>query len=520
MSKTKIKDFGGGLNLQESSTLDDNQFEELLNMFYDSDWRLQSRRGIKLFWNPIPWNKPPTSWFHYINPTSWLKTTLVSSWTDIYSYDEWTSNWSSIKTGLTEFEVDWVTRTRWSFTVYLSKIYLCNWIDSYAEYDPATTTYTALWTQPKVRYLAYLWDAIYWAWDDSNPSLLYATDAAALDWRTLNANDVLVWWEEDWRINWLEELQKESLVFKNKKVYSVPWDLTSALPLDAENGWYWDKAIERVWNSLVYFNDRGFNTLKAKSAASWVSAIQDEPLSDDLKAITSLCKSKQYNHTIWKYILPLTNYYGMFDSSWDDKPDTTIVYSSLKRAWSQYNYPALYDFGEYKDDDGIIHYVWLSATSWQVFEIETWLDDLWIEIDYKIASKKYDLWDSTEWKTHTAVDLVWLKSLWDDIDISILVDWVVVSWSIITDDYLSDTVSEVLPIWTQSIWTWTIWWWAITDEWIKLYKYKIRVPLLESGSNIQFILTASSKSLIFTLDRANLHHDWEDTDLFEFDNIW
>jgi len=519
MPKATVKDFGWGLNLQEPSTLEDNQFEELLNMFYDSDWRLRSRAWIWLFWNPIPWNKPPTSWFFYKNPTTLLRTALVSSWEDVFKYNEWTWAWVSIKTWLTEFETDWVTRTRWSFAVYLNKIYLCNWIDDYAEYDSATDTYTALASQPKVRYLAFLWDSIYWAWEDLNPSMLYATDAGAIDWRTLDANEVLVWWEEFWRINWLEELQKEVLAFKNKKIYSVPWDLTSALPLDAENGWYWDRSIQRVWNSLVYFNDRGFNTLQAKSGITWVSAIQDEPLSDDVRALTSLTKPKQYNTTIWSYILPLTNYYWMFDTSWDDKPDTTLVYSSLQKSWAQYNWPSMYSFWEYEDEDGIIHYIWTSATSWQVFELESWLDDLWLAIDYKLKTKKYDFGDPTEWDTHTAVDLVWLKSPWDDIEVSILVDWNEVWWSTITDDFTNPT-SDVLPIWTSPIWIGAIWWGWIENGWINLFQYKIRVPMYESWSNIQVILTASSKSLIFTLDKLNLHYENEDVDLFEFANIW
>jgi len=57
---------------------------------------------------------------------------------------------------LTEFEADGVTRTRWSFAVYLEKIYMCNGIDDYAEYDAATDTYTTIPAQPKVRYLAFL----------------------------------------------------------------------------------------------------------------------------------------------------------------------------------------------------------------------------------------------------------------------------------------------------------------------------------------------------------------------------
>ncbi len=168
----------------------------------------------------------------------------------------------------------------------------------------------------------------------------------------------------------MEELQQEVLVFKGKKVFNVPGDLSSATALDAENGGYGERSIRRVGNSLVYFNDRGFNTLKAKSGITGTSAIQDEPLSDDVRKLTSKVTPKQYNATIGTYILPLTNYYGSFDTGTGGTPDTTLVYSSLKKVWSRHNYPAHYDFGVYENEDGTLQYIMTSATSNQVFEME------------------------------------------------------------------------------------------------------------------------------------------------------
>lgn len=518
MAKISIKDLSWGLNLQEPSTLDDNQFEELNNMSYDADGRLITRRGIQKFGNPVPSNKPQTSYFFYKNDKTLLRTALITSGTEMYKYNEDTSNWVSIKTWLTEFEADWVTRTRWSFAVYLEKIYMCNWVDAYAEYNPATNTYTELGTQPKVRYLAFLGDSIYWAWDDDNPNLLYTTNAWATDGRILNANELFVWGESDGRINGMEELQQEVLVFKWKKVFNISWDLSSALPLDAENGWYWERSIKRVGNSLVYFNDRGFNTLKAKSGVTGTSAIQDKPLSDNVRALTSKVLPRQYNSTIGTYILPLTNYYGSFETWNNGTPDTTLVYSSLMKAWSRHFYPAHYDFGEYEDSDGVIHYIMTSATSNQVFEIENWFNDLWVAISHSLTTKKFDLGDSMQWSTHTAVDLQGLKTQWGDIEVEVYVEDELVWGSTITDEF-TDITSSLLKIGTRTIGTLSIWWGAISWDELDLYKYFIRIPMYESGTNIKVRMYSEDTWIAWTFDKLTLHVDNESSDLFEYSHI-
>ncbi len=518
MAKVKIENLKWGLNLQEPSTLEDNQFEELTNMSYDADGRLITRRGIKTFGNPVPSGKPQTSYFFYKNDKTLLRTAIITSGTEMYKYNEGTSDWDSIKTGLTEFEADGVTRTRWSFAVYLEKIYMCNGIDSYAEYDPATNTYTEIAGQPKVRYLAFLWDSIYGAGDDDNPNLLYATNAGATDGQTLNANDVFIWWESDGRINCMEELQQEVLVFKGKKVFNVPWDLSSATALDAENWGYGERSVRRVGNSLVYFNDRWFNTLKAKSGITGTSAIQDEPLSDNVRKLTSIVTPKEYNSTIWTYILPLTNYYGSFDTGIGGVPDTTLVYSSLTKVWSRYNYPAHYDFGVYENEDGTLQYIMTSATSNQVFEMEAGFDDLGSAIEHSLTTKRFDLWDAMQWATHTAVDLQGLKSEWWDIDVEIFVEGQSVGGSTITDDFTNIT-SSVLTLWTRTIGSLVIWGWAISDEDVDLFKYFIRIPLLESGSDIQIRMTSEDIGLVWSLDKVTLHVDEESSDLFEYGNI-
>jgi len=50
----KIQDVTGGMNTGEPTGIEDNQFSDLKNMFYDQDRRLQVRRGSIAFSDPIP----------------------------------------------------------------------------------------------------------------------------------------------------------------------------------------------------------------------------------------------------------------------------------------------------------------------------------------------------------------------------------------------------------------------------------------------------------------------------------
>ena len=521
MAKIPIKDLTWGLNLREPSLLKDNEFVTITNMSYNSDWRLQSRRGIQTFWNPIGSGVPITSTFYFHDRVNDIRVLIAASGTNLYRYTEWTWNWASIQSGLTEFEADGITRTKWSFAVLREKIYLCNWLDDYAEYDPNTSTYTALPAQPKPRYVAYLADAIYATWVDAAPWLLYVTNAigaTAADGRTIDANDLLVGWWESGAINALEEMQEGVLAYKDKKVFYIDGALTSAKALDAENGWYGNRAVQRVWNSVIYFNDRWFTTLKAKNASVWANSLQDSALSDNVRKLTALVTPKQYNATIGAYILPLTNYYGSFDTSWDDIADTTLVYSALTKTWTKHILPGHYDFGTYKDDDGIIHYLMASATSDQMLEMEVGFTDLGVEIPCELETKPFDLGDPNDLKTVYNVDISWLKSEGDDITVDLISEGQSIWGWVITDDYINAT-SSVLTVWTRTIGSLPIWWGAIWEDTLDLYKYFIRLPIYHMGQDISINMSSNSKSLVWTLDRPTLYVDGESDDLVYEANI-
>jgi len=517
---TNIEDFRGWLSLVEPTNMDDNQFEVLNNMFYNKDKRIQTRKGITTFWNAI-WSDPITSSFFFQNDITWVRMLLCTAWTVMYKYNEWTSNWDSIKTWLTAFEADWTTRTRWSFAVYLNVVYMCNWIDAYADYD--WTTYTTHWAQPKPRYLRYMADSIYWAWVDAAPSTIYATTAWAVNAETLNANDLVVWWDELWRINWIRDLWNLILVFKNKKIYSVQWDLASSEAIDSQNWWFSHRAIANVENSLMYYNDAWVDTMKARNWVTWAAALATESKSSDLRALLDLITPAQYNNNCGTYINPINNYYFTFDTWNDSVPNETLVYSSLVWSWSSYNLPALYDYSFYIDTDWVYHYLISSANWWQMYEIETWVQDLGLWIASELKTKVWDFWDVWLWKTFDTVDIQWFKNEWSDINVEILIDWEIASNTIITDDFISSTITAGTssPVWTTTIWTTSIWWWLSSQPWdeIDLYPYLIRIPMYTSWPNIQIRMYSEDNPNIWTLDKIKISRDDESMDIFPTLNI-
>ena len=598
MPRVNIENFQWWLSLVNPSNLKDNQFEVLMNMFYNSDKRLQSRYWVKTFWNAID-NKPITSYFFFQRDDTWLRTALCTSGTNMYKYDETTWDWNSIKSGLTEFEADWTTRTRWSFAVYKNVVYMCNGVDCYASYD--WTTYTELWVssvwtatfdgttnivtvtghwlaenasikftttgtlptgitsgqyyymkyidantfylsltpsgttldftwnwtatttmfktvQPRIRYIRYMWDRVLWAWDDFTPSSLYYTASLPTNANTLLTNILVVWWDELWRINGLLDVGSVILAFKNKKIYSISVSANTSTPIDSQNWWFCDRAIKNVENWIVYFNDNWIDSLKQRSWVSWSEWLQSKWLSDDLSSLVWQITPYSYNYWCGWYNSNIANYYYSFDTESDRTPDTTLVRSSLTGGWSQYNYPAMYDYGFYIDSDWLYHYLIASANGWQMYEIETGFTDNGLWIDTELLTKRWDFGDSTIWKIYDTIDIVGLKNEWSEIIVELLVDWEVVSSSTIDDTFINLN-SVTRTIWSYPIWVYTIGWWSGTWEDIDLYDYKIRIPAFNGGSNIQIRMYSSDNPNVWTLDKIMINYQQETLDLFPTNNI-
>lgn len=459
---------------------------------------------------------PISSYFFFQNDTDSTRSAFCTVWTNMFLYNETTTTWEVIKTWLTEFESDNTTRARWSFAVYLNKVYMCNGLDSYTEWN--WTTFADQWAQPKCRYLRYMADSIYWAWQDTNPSTIYATTAWAGDARTLNANSLKVWGDELWRINGILDLWSLLLVFKNKKIYSVAWDLASSSAIDSQNGWYCHRAIKNVENAIMYYNDAWIDRVKPRSWLSWASALASEPLANDLRKLLDLISAPQRNNNAWWYNTTLNNYYFSFDTWNDSIPDKTLVYSSLVWWWSQYNYPALYDYWFYINSSWVYSYLIASANWGQMYEIETWFTDFDLAISTELKTKQWDFWNTWQWKTFDLVDIAGYKNEWSEIPIEVIVDWEIVSTSILDDTFINVTWWSI-TIWSKPIWDYSIWWWSWSDTDIDLYSYLIRVPMYASWSTIQIRMYSETNPNVWTVDRMSISREDETIDLFTTANI-
>jgi hypothetical protein len=91
----------------------------------------------------------------------------------------------------------------------------------------------------------------------------------------------------------------------------------------------------------------------------------------------------------------------------------------MNKAWTQYNYPSLYDYGFYIDSSGVYHYLVASAVTDQMYEIESGFTDLGELIAHRLVTKAFDLGMPGVYKTHDYVDIIGEKSIGTEITVVI-----------------------------------------------------------------------------------------------------
>lgn len=433
----------------------------------------------------------------------------------------WLSNWDEVlftstailPTGIKAYQVYYVI----SVTVDTFKISTTYWgteldfIDNWS----GTSSYYKL-IQPRFRYLQYLIDRVFWAWDDRNPITLYYTNAAPGWANTITTNAVVVWWDESWVINWLSEYSQSVLAFKSNKIYTVDVTNNKANAIDTQTWWYSDRTVHNVANWLVYFNERWIDTLKSRDWVSWTSAIESKTLSDKLRLLIKDILPSSYNASASWYIKPLDNYYRSFDSDWDDIPDKTLVYNSNVWAWTEYVYPNIYDYWQYQDVNGNKKYLFASASWWQMYEMEYGFDDAGVAIECELQTKKYDFWDPWSIKSFDFVDISWRKQEDWEIEVSVVVDDDNIWWWSITDSHINTNYAPVSlgtsTLWTEPLWASTVSW----DE-VPLYPFSIRVPFFARWSMIHVNLKSVWVQRIF--DQMSISVQGEPINVINFSNI-
>lgn len=494
-----------------SSEMGDNQFELLKNFKYDKDRRLITRWGLQNFLASSPNKKPFTSIFFFQNDSTFERNFFWVAWDIFYKYDEGKNTWKEIKAWLKEFEKDGVTRTRWSFVVYKNILYMCDWVNSYASFD--WKKYVEYSSQPKFRYLRYMNDTIFWTGDDDNPSTLYWSNPASLDWSDLTLNVVVVGGDELGRINAIKDLWSAVLVFKNKKIYSVDILNKRSFAIDAQNGGFSNRSVDGVWNSLFYQSDIWIDNLKNREQTVGVLGLESISMTKNLSKITDKLKAKSLNNSLWFYISPLANYYYSFDVSADGVADTTLVYSTLNNAWTTYSLPSFYDFGFFIDKFWDYHFLIAPDNAGQLLELEAWFSDNWKAIFSELVTKKFNFWENFLFKTFQVIDIFGLKSKFGKIKLEVFVGGDLVQEAIIDDGFISLDSSSIL-IWNKPIWKNSLSSNSKENDTIELFPYFARLPLYATGVDIQIKMSSSEENFVWTYEGASVWLDFESFEIF------
>lgn len=507
-----INNLSGGISTIQFWEMKDNELQLAQNMYYNKNKQLQTRLWYKAYL-PKVWTKPITSYFFHQRDDGAWKYCIAVCWDVMYSYDEGTNTRTSIKSWLSEFETNPVfngARTRRDFAVYNNIVYMCDWVNNYASYNG--TTYTEYASQPKCRYLSYLWDRIYGAWEDANPITIYYTGAVPANANTLNANFIKVWWDETGAINGLSELWNLILAVKDAKIYVINPVWGTAQAIDAQGGWFCNRSLKNVWDSIVFFNEKGVDTLKQRSTVTGASALTTDSISKNVVSIFNKVQRKNYNFQCSLFNRDSELYYISIDSNNDTIPDMMLVYSSNTWWWTTYTLPSMFDMGIYIDNNQNTHYVF-AWTDWQLYEFDSWLYDYWQEIVHKVKTKPYNQDAPWKIKTYEYVDIIWYKSLWTIIDVNINSEWAFETWWEIIDKNIDYSVGYK-TISSTKIWAEPLWWFQQWDE-IKMYQYTIRMSLYITWENIDIDMESSWWTR--TVDRLRMWINWQPIDVYYSD---
>lgn len=469
------------------------------------------------------YTKPVTSYFFHQDDNTLERYAICFAGTNAFHWNEASSSWDLIDSGLSEFETatgmtTW--RTRWSGDIYANHFYLCNGVNDYRRWNgTAITTYPS---QPKYKYLRVLSNADIMF--GAVGKTLYWMNALAADASTVDANDVDVGADETGIINGINELGNTILVGKSRKIYAVDIGTSSAPPIDTQGGLYSHRTIANVGNAIVYFADDGIRSLMQREGATGAAAITGQPLTNHLRKLIDQIAAAQYNANCAGFIGQLNNYYFSFDVSNDNIPDTTLVMSSLvPNAWSQYNYPALYQYGYYIDADGNYHFLFTSANAGVIYEMETGFSDDEAVIEYELITKAWDMKKPSIWKDAKFMDIFGLKSEGEPIKAEIIIDGTVVYTAEIDDNYIDITGGAVTiasdPIATASIGGGGSGGGGTDD--MEVYPYFIRLggDIFGSGQTIQLRMYSDTGPIVWTLDRVMLGYEDNVIDIFPYANL-
>lgn len=472
------------------------------------------------------YTKPVTSYFSNRNEANLTNITVCVAGTNMFLFNEDANAWERIDSGLTEFETQTgrtTQRTRWGFFAYngsgTMEVGACNGVDSYRTWNGVVMTVHA--SQPKCRYFLVFEDTIFSTGADANPLTLYYTAASPSNAQTLSTNNLDVGTEADGRNNGLFPLAQAVMIGKTEKIYYFDAVDSTCLPLDVQNGMFSQRAIHEVGNGVLLQTKNGIDNLQQKIHSTGTAAIIGEPYSADLQELTSQITANQWNANCGIYIKELNNYYFSFDTNDDNKPDTTLVYSSLiGKAWSQYTYPAAYSYGVFIDSNNEYNYLLCSATAGVIYKIESGFADDGVGIPYAFATKAFTFKDPFNWKDFEMVTISGLKNEGSTFDLEVVVDGETVYTATITDDFLTSTTAYA-TIASNPVGSVAVGGGGEQPDGIAVFPYQIRLAaeLFASGQSMQIKGSSNDNPLVLTVDRFEIKYQNSTDDLFPIVNF-
>jgi hypothetical protein len=345
---------------------------------------------------------------------------------------------------------------------------------------------------------------------------LYYTAASPANAQTLNTSNVDVGNETDGKNNALFPLAQSVMIGKTERIYYFDVVGSSCLPLDVQDGMFSNRAVKNVGNGILYQTKNGVDNLQQKQYSTGSSAIVGEQYSADLQTLTSKITANQWNANCGVYIKELNNYYFSFDTADDNTPDTTLVYSSLiGKTWSQYLYPAIYDYGYYIDTNNRYNYIMCSAVSGIIYKIENGFDDDGVPINYSLETKDFDFKMPFNWKDFEAVSIKGLKNEGSEATIDLLIEDDVVYTATLTDDFITST-SSFATIGSDPIGSQAIGGGGVASTGIDVYPYQIKLgaELFASGQTMRIRITSSANPLVMTVDTFEIKYTNSTEDMF------
>ena len=466
-----------------------------------------------------PYAKRDWTTFSQVWIASWVTGSTFDNTTDVvtkaaHGLTDWMEIFrtgATLPTGITQYQVYYViTATANTFQISTAKNgtavnFTTNW--------SGTMTFYKL-TEPRGRYIQYLGDRLFLAWDDANPITLYYTNAAPTNWDNIDQNAVVIGGDETGIINWLREYSQVVVVFKDHKSYGVNVTWASVEPIDAETGGYSDRTIDIVESGMIYFWERGMEVLTKRDWVSGTSAIKSTGISEKVDKLISTVAPASYNSNAALYVKQSNNYYLTIDTNGDDIPDTTLVRSSLTGSRSEFTFPSIYDYAQYINSSGEVIQLFTSAVWGQVYQFDYGYDDDGTDITYELQTWPRDFGRPGTMKTFGSIVVTGYKQQGGQIDVDILVDGKVEWGSSITDTALAITSSLSLGV--SSIGVNPIGWTPGTDD-LPMYRYTFKIPFFFRGTDVAIRLSATGTQFIF--EKSSIEVDLEENELFNYNSI-